>query len=94
MQANGGQVGGQAMATPTGAQTATTPHHHHHQQPQQQPHHHHQNAAALAAAAAAAAAAQAPVPTNPYQGYNLTNVDMSSFQGVDWGSMYGMGMYV
>ncbi|RZF45058.1 hypothetical protein LSTR_LSTR002019 [Laodelphax striatellus] len=31
---------------------------------------------------------------NPYQGYNLTNVDMSSFQGVDWGSMYGMGMYV
>ncbi|XP_022195514.2 RNA-binding protein Musashi homolog Rbp6 isoform X2 [Nilaparvata lugens] len=32
--------------------------------------------------------------TNPYQGYNLTNVDMSSFQGVDWSSMYGMGMYV
>ncbi|XP_059488264.1 RNA-binding protein Musashi homolog 1 isoform X2 [Neocloeon triangulifer] len=31
---------------------------------------------------------------NPYQGYSLTNVDMSSFQGVDWGSMYGMGMYV
>lgn len=40
---------------------------------------------------AAGAAAQAP---NPYQGYSLTNVDMSSFQGVDWGSMYGMGMYV
>ncbi|CAH0553225.1 unnamed protein product [Brassicogethes aeneus] len=31
---------------------------------------------------------------SPYQGYNLTNVDMSSFQGVDWGSMYGVGMYV
>ncbi|CAH1101544.1 unnamed protein product [Psylliodes chrysocephalus] len=33
-----------------------------------------------------------PVPASPYQGYNLTNVDMSSFQGVDWGSMYGVGM--
>jgi RNA-binding protein Musashi len=53
--------------------------------------------------AAALAPVQAPpttVPTaatNPYQGYSLTNVDMSSFQGVDWGSMYGMGgmgMYV
>lgn len=33
--------------------------------------------------------------TNPYQGYSLTNVDMTSFQGVDWGAMYGMaGMYV
>lgn len=42
-----------------------------------------------AAAAAAAAAAQ-----NPYSGYSLTNVDMSSFQGVDWSSIYGMGMYV
>ncbi|KFB37426.1 AGAP001993-PA-like protein [Anopheles sinensis] len=31
---------------------------------------------------------------NPYQGYSLANVDMSSFQGVDWGSLYGMGMYV
>lgn len=31
--------------------------------------------------------------TTPYQGYSLTNVDMSSFQGVDWGAMYGMGMY-
>ncbi len=33
---------------------------------------------------------------NPYhpQGYGLPNVDMSSFQGVDWSSMYGMGMYV
>lgn len=41
----------------------------------------------------------APAPTltptaNPYQGYSLTNVDMSSFQGVDWANMYGMGMYV
>jgi RNA-binding protein Musashi len=51
----------------------------HHQQQQQQQ-------------AAAAAAGQAG--GNPYQGYSLTNVDMSSFQGVDWGSMYGMGMYV
>lgn len=46
-------------------------------------------------ATAAAAPALAPqVAASPYQGYNLTNVDMSSFQGVDWGSMYGMGMYV
>ncbi|XP_062561131.1 RNA-binding protein Musashi homolog 1-like isoform X3 [Armigeres subalbatus] len=30
---------------------------------------------------------------NPYQGYSLANVDMSSFQGVDWGSMYGMGIH-
>ncbi|CAH1131249.1 unnamed protein product [Ceutorhynchus assimilis] len=34
------------------------------------------------------------VAPSPYQGYNLTNVDMSSFQGVDWGAMYGVGMYV
>lgn len=40
------------------------------------------------AAAAAAAAA------NAYNGYSLANVDMSSFQGIDWSSMYGMGMYV
>lgn len=61
-------------------------------------------AAAAAAAAAsgtptpapatAAPALAPPVAASPYQGYNLTNVDMSSFQGVDWGSMYGMGMYV
>lgn len=63
-------------------------------------------AAAVAAAAAAApqqqqapptaatAGGPQPTPANPYQGYSLTNVDMSSFQGVDWGSMYGMGMYV
>ncbi|XP_069984823.1 RNA-binding protein Musashi homolog 2 isoform X2 [Penaeus vannamei] len=31
--------------------------------------------------------------TTPYQGYSLTNVDMSSFQGVDWSAMYGVGMY-
>jgi RNA-binding protein Musashi len=42
------------------------------------------------AAAAQAAAAQAA----QYQGYSLANVDMSSFQGVDWSSIYGMGMYV
>uniref|UniRef100_A0A0A9ZI28 RNA-binding protein Musashi 1 n=2 Tax=Lygus hesperus TaxID=30085 RepID=A0A0A9ZI28_LYGHE len=35
-----------------------------------------------------------PQPATPYQGYTLPNVDMSSFQNVDWGSMYGMGMYV
>lgn len=28
------------------------------------------------------------VPATAYQGYNLANVDMSSFQGVDWTSMY------
>lgn len=54
--------------------------------------------ASQAAAAAAQQALAAPVGAaaagNPYQGYTLTNVDMSSFQGVDWGSMYGMGMYV
>lgn len=42
----------------------------------------------------AAAPQLAPAPAAPYP-YSLTNVDMSSFQGVDWGSMYGsMGMYV
>ena len=46
------------------------------------------------ASAAAAPALAPPVGASPYQGYNLTNVDMSSFQGVDWGSMYGVGMYV
>lgn len=48
----------------------------------------------LAAAAAAAANHAATGAPNPYQGYNLANVDMSSFQGIDWSSMYGMGMYV
>ncbi|CAH1175669.1 unnamed protein product [Phaedon cochleariae] len=55
--------------------------------------------AAAAHAQNPAQAAGAPqlaqqVNAAPYQGYNLTNVDMSSFQGVDWGSMYGVGMYV
>lgn len=27
---------------------------------------------------------------NPYPGYNLTSVDMSSFNSIDWSSMYGM----
>jgi len=64
-------------------------------------------AAAAQAAAAQAAAAQAANPSGghghaqavaaqaaQYQGYSLANVDMSSFQGVDWSSIYGMGMYV
>ncbi|XP_060525550.1 RNA-binding protein Musashi homolog 2 isoform X2 [Cylas formicarius] len=46
------------------------------------------------AGAPAPAMAAPQVAHSPYQGYNLTNVDMSSFQGVDWGSMYGVGMYV
>lgn len=29
-------------------------------------------------------------PSNHYPGYNLTSVDMSSFNGIDWASMYGM----
>ncbi|XP_034115825.2 poly(U)-binding-splicing factor PUF60-B isoform X5 [Drosophila albomicans] len=44
--------------------------------------------------AAAAAAAAAGNPAAAYPNYALANVDMSSFQGVDWSSMYGMGMYV
>ena len=55
-------------------------------------------AAANVVAAAVAAAANNPASAggaaHPYQGYNLANVDMSSFQGVDWNSVYGMGMYV
>ncbi|CAG9863721.1 unnamed protein product [Phyllotreta striolata] len=51
-------------------------------------------APAAQAATAPPTALAPPVPASPYQGYNLTNVDMSSFQGVDWGSMYGVGMYV
>lgn len=49
-----------------------------------------------AQAAPQQAAPQPPTltPASPYQGYSIPNVDMSSFQGVDWGSMYGMGMYV
>lgn len=50
--------------------------------------------ATAAPPAGAAAPALAPQAAAPYP-YSLTNVDMSSFQGVDWGSMYGsMGMYV
>ncbi|XP_066150818.1 RNA-binding protein Musashi homolog 2 isoform X3 [Euwallacea fornicatus] len=45
-------------------------------------------------ASAATLTAGPQVTASPYQGYNLTNVDMSSFQGVDWGAMYGVGMYV
>lgn len=38
---------------------------------------------------------QLAAPTaNPYPGYNLTSVDMSGFNGIDWSSMYGMNMYV
>ncbi|XP_068157703.1 uncharacterized protein msi isoform X8 [Drosophila tropicalis] len=47
-----------------------------------------------AAAAAAAAAAGNPAAAAAYSNYALANVDMSSFQGVDWSTMYGMGMYV
>lgn len=50
---------------------------------QQQP----QNPQLTAANAAAAA-------TNAYPGYNLAQVDMSAFNGIDWASMYGMNMYV
>eukprot|EP00095_Tigriopus_kingsejongensis_P007706 maker-scaffold142_size315517-snap-gene-2.23 protein:Tk07706 transcript:maker-scaffold142_size315517-snap-gene-2.23-mRNA-1 annotation:"hypothetical protein D910_12176" len=57
---------------------------------------------AAAAAAAAAMAAAANHGANGGQGggmplgggYNLSNIDMSGFQAVDWASMYGMGMYV
>jgi len=52
------------------------------------------NAVAAAVAAAANNPSNAPGAAHPYQGYNLANVDMSSFQGVDWNSVYGMGMYV
>lgn len=47
-------------------------------------------AAAAQAAGTAPVAAAAAFPAT----YNLANVDMSSFQGIDWTSMYGMGMYV
>lgn len=54
-----------------------------------------QGGAASAGAPGSAMGAAGPqVTASPYQGYNLTNVDMSSFQGVDWGAMYGVGMYV
>ncbi|KAA0201650.1 hypothetical protein HAZT_HAZT008678 [Hyalella azteca] len=28
----------------------------------------------------------------PYQGYSLANVDMSSFQGIDWTNVYNVGI--
>ncbi|XP_047039108.1 RNA-binding protein Musashi homolog 2 isoform X2 [Helicoverpa armigera] len=38
----------------------------------------------------------APAPALPQFGaaYSLAGVDMSSFQGVDWGAMYGLPMYI
>ncbi|XP_017473785.1 PREDICTED: RNA-binding protein Musashi homolog 1 [Rhagoletis zephyria] len=54
----------------------------------------HHPLAAAAAQQAALVAGNALNAGNPYQSYTLTNVDMSSFQGVDWSQMYGMGMYV
>lgn len=49
-------------------------------------------------ASAGGGAAAPGSASHPYTaaaaGYNLANVDMSSFQGVDWNSVYGMGMYV
>lgn len=82
---------------PAGAAAAHHAHHAAHQQAQQPqaqqaPASHSQQAAV--AATALAAAQPVAAAGNPYQGYSLTNVDMSGFQGVDWGSMYGMGMYV
>ncbi|CAB4065985.1 MSI [Lepeophtheirus salmonis] len=47
-----------------------------------------------ASLAAAGAAIGAAAGHHPYQAFNLANVDMSSFQGVDWSAMYGVGMYV
>lgn len=89
---------------PTGAATAAHTQHAHVAQgqnpTQQQNAHAHAHAqpptqATHPHAQALAAQAQAPVAAhNPYQAYGLPNVDMSSFQGVDWSSMYGMGMYV
>ncbi|XP_054730978.1 poly(U)-binding-splicing factor PUF60 isoform X1 [Anastrepha obliqua] len=55
---------------------------------------HHPLAAAAAQQAALVAGNPLSAAANPYQSYTLTNVDMSSFQGVDWSQVYGMGMYV
>merc|ERR1712088_803631 len=41
----------------------------------------------LAAPGLTSAAAAQAAAVNPYSGYSLTNVDMSSFQGVDWNSV-------
>ncbi|KAF2350034.1 hypothetical protein FHG87_019205 [Trinorchestia longiramus] len=38
---------------------------------------------------AGAAPGQA-LAASPYQGYSLANVDMSSFQGIDWSAVYNM----
>ncbi|KAH1021871.1 hypothetical protein HUJ04_011356 [Dendroctonus ponderosae] len=69
----------------------------------------HSAAAAAAVASSANASGVAPgpadggpgaagmatqMPPSHFQGYNLTNIDIASLQGIDWGAMYGMGMYV
>ncbi|XP_026744303.1 RNA-binding protein Musashi homolog 2-like isoform X2 [Trichoplusia ni] len=52
--------------------------------------------AAAAATALVAPPQPAPQPALPQFGaaYSLAGVDMSSFQGVDWGAMYGLPMYI
>ncbi|KAL0808739.1 hypothetical protein ABMA28_013167 [Loxostege sticticalis] len=52
--------------------------------------------AAAATTALVAPPAPAPAPALPQFGtaYSLAGVDMSSFQGVDWGAMYGLPMYI
>ncbi|XP_072943243.1 RNA-binding protein Musashi homolog 1-like isoform X4 [Epargyreus clarus] len=51
---------------------------------------------AAASTALVAPPAPAPAPALPQFGaaYSLAGVDMSSFQGVDWGAMYGLPMYI
>lgn len=51
---------------------------------------------ALPAGGALVPPAPAPAPALPQFGaaYSLAGVDMSSFQGVDWGAMYGVPMYI
>ncbi|XP_038221154.1 RNA-binding protein Musashi homolog Rbp6 [Zerene cesonia] len=51
---------------------------------------------ALPGAGALVPPAPAPAPALPQFGaaYSLAGVDMSSFQGVDWGAVYGMPMYI
>ncbi|XP_048003925.1 RNA-binding protein Musashi homolog 2-like [Leguminivora glycinivorella] len=52
--------------------------------------------AAAGAAALVAPPQPAPPPAMPQFGaaYSLAGVDMSSFQSVDWGAMYGLPMYI
>ena len=52
--------------------------------------------AATAATALVAPPQPQPQPALPQFGaaYSLAGVDMSSFQGVDWGAMYGLPMYI